>query len=161
MRRPALGERQSVVFLALIPITAISSPSWGYCFSFSMFSFTPVEKTLDKSAFKSKPVVPLPTQTVGAFLAEVSSMLEGLKFSGGTVGLRCNPLCAVYTSGIHNVSIESSSFTLLSMAWWYRIILLKAEKGSVNARTHVIFLLLTPHPFPSISWNHNFTPALH
>lgn len=91
MRRPALRERQSVVFLALIPITAISSPSWGYCFSFSMFSFTPVEKTLDKSAFKSKPVVPLPTQTVGAFLAEVSSMLEGLKFSGGTVGLRCNP----------------------------------------------------------------------
>lgn len=33
----------------------------------------------------------LPRQTGCAFLAEVSSMFEGPKFSGGTVGLRCNP----------------------------------------------------------------------
>lgn len=49
-----------------------------------------------------------------------------------------SPLCAVYTSGIHNVSIESSSFTLLPMAWWYRIILLKAEKAELM-QGHVLF----------------------
>lgn len=52
-RRPSLKGNLSG-FLALIPITAISFASWGCCFSFSMFSFTTVEKRLDKSTFKSE-----------------------------------------------------------------------------------------------------------